>query len=77
MEDFLKWFKTVTLELKKKKRVFREPKIKDLTLSTNELLKKMLIEWEYKEFIEATAEITKKKQTDLINKIFESLGLDE
>jgi hypothetical protein len=44
LKTFLDGYKTVEIKLGKKKRVFREPKVKDLELSIQGILEKYCLE---------------------------------
>jgi hypothetical protein len=50
LEEFLEGYKTVEITLLDKKRIFREPRVIDLKLQTDSLLKAMLIEGEWSDF---------------------------
>ncbi len=76
LKAFLDWYKTATIELGDKKRVFREPVLKDLDMQVIELLEKYCIEWDFNELqtiIETKMPFTKRKE--LYDNILQELGL--
>lgn len=75
LQEFLDWYKKSEIELWDKKRVFREPKIKDTKLSVLEILEKYCIEWDYKEFESLLDELPAAKHREFIEKLLEELGL--
>lgn len=76
LQEFLDWYKKCEIELKDKKRVFREPKIKDIKLPILKLLEIGCIEWDWNEFKEIfEKEIPVSKQKELLDKLLGELGL--
>jgi len=76
LQEFLDWYKQSEVVLWEKKRVFREPKIKDTKLTVLEILKKYCIEWDWEEFKDIiNKELPLSKQNELINTILSDLGL--
>lgn len=77
LEEFLEWYKKSEVILWDKKRVFREPKIKDLwRLSLMDMLKEYCIEWERSEFNDIlSGDLSVSKQKELLEKILNELGL--
>ena len=76
LKAFLDWYKTATIELGGKKRVFREPVLKDLDLQVIELLEKYCIEWDFNELqdiVNNQMPFTKRKE--LYDNILQELGL--
>lgn len=76
LKEFLDGYKTCTVNLWDKKRVFREPPIKDLGLKGLEILEKYCIEGDFKEFKKyLLVELTESKQKELFRQIMGELGL--
>ncbi len=75
LKEFLDGFKTTTVCLGDKERIFREPKINELQMSNGELLKQLCISNNFEEFIQETSELTRDKHKALIENIFQELGL--
>lgn len=76
LQEFLDWYKKSEVTLWDKKRVFREPKVKDTKLSILEILEKYCIEWDRKEFSKILNEdLPLSKQKDLIDNVLWELGL--
>ena len=76
LQEFLDWYKTSEVELWEKKWVFREPKIKDIKMRVNDMLRKYCIEWEPDEFFDIVEnQLTRSQQTELVKTILKDLGL--
>lgn len=76
LQDFIDWYKTSEVCLWDKKRVFREPKMKDSKLSVMKLLELYCIEWERKEFLDILEnDLPISKQKEIIKSILQELGL--
>lgn len=76
LQEFLDGYKKSEIEYWDKKRVFREPKMKDTKLSVIDILEKYCIEWDWEEFKTIlNEEIPASKQKELIEKILWDLGL--
>ena len=77
LQEFLDGYKKAEIELWDKKRVFREPKMKDLwKLWLMEMLETYCIEWERSEFQEIlNNELSVSKQKELMEKLLGELGL--
>lgn len=76
LQEFLDWYKTSEVVLWEKKRVFREPKMKDMKMNIQEMLKKYCIEWNAEEFLNiVNNQITRSQQSELIKGILKDLGL--
>lgn len=77
LQEFLDGYKKCEIVLWKKKRVFAEPKMKDLwKLWLREMLEKYCIEWERAEFENIlNNELSVSKQKELMEKLLNELGL--
>lgn len=77
LQEFLDGYKKSEVVLWKKKRVFAEPKMKDLwTMSLMKLFETYCIEWERAEFENIlNNELSVSKQKELIEKLLNELGL--
>lgn len=76
LDEFIEWYKKSEIEYKDKKRVFREPKIKDIKKPIMELLEIGCIEWDWKEFKKLIdEELPVSKQKEFIDKLLSELGL--
>lgn len=76
LQEFLDWYKKSEIVLWDKKWVFREPKLKDIKLPVEEILRKYCLEWDYDEFIEiVNTEVPGSKHRELIEKLLGELGL--
>jgi len=76
LQEFLDGYKKSEVCLWDKKRVFREPKMKDSKLSVMKLLELYCIEWERKEFLDILEnDLPISKQKEIIKRILEELGL--
>ena len=77
LQEFLDGYKKSEIELWDKKRVFREPKMKDLwKLWLMEMLETYCIEWERSEFQDIlNNELSVSKQKELMEKLLGDLGL--
>lgn len=78
LQDFLNWYKQSEVILWENKRVFREPKMKDITWKINvqEILQKNCYQWDVDKFFDiVNNELTKSQQTELIKTILSELGL--
>ena len=76
LQEFLDWYKQSEVELWDKKRIFREPKMKDMKMPIQEMLRKYCIEWNADEFIDiVNNQLTKSQQKECIKWILEELGL--
>lgn len=77
LQEFLDGYKKSEIELWDKKRVFREPKMKDLwKMPLMEMLETYCIEWERSEFeYILNNELSVSKQKELMEKLLGDLGL--
>jgi len=76
LNDFLDGYKKAEVVLGDKKRVFREPPIKDLGLKVLDLLEKYCLEGDYAEFKKyLLMELPNSKQKELLDTIMDKLGL--
>ena len=77
LQEFLDGYKKCEIVLWDKKRVFAEPKMKDLgTMSLMKLLETYCIEWERAEFENIlNNELSVSKQKELMEKLLNELGL--
>jgi len=77
LQEFLDGYKKSEVVLWDKKRVFAEPKMKDLgKLSLLQMLEKYCIEWDRAEFQEILEnELSVSKQKELMEKLLGELGL--
>ena len=76
LKTFMDGYKTVEITLDKKKRVFREPKVKDLELSIVEILEKYCLEGDAKEFMKIIQnDLPKSKYQEALDTILGGLGL--
>jgi len=76
LKTFLDGYKTVEIKLGKKKRVFREPKVKDLELSIQGILEKYCLEWDAKEFLDILQnDMPKSKYQEALDTVLGGLGL--
>lgn len=77
LQEFLDGYKKSEVQLWDKKRVFREPKMKDLwKLSLMEMLETYCIEWEWSDFENLlNNELSISKQKELMEKLLGELGL--
>lgn len=77
LQEFLDWYKKCEITLWDKKRVFAEPKMKDLgKLSLIQMLETYCIEWDRAEFQEILDnELSISKQKELMEKLLNELGL--
>lgn len=76
LQEFLDWYKKSEIIYQDKKRIFREPKLKDLKLKVFEMLEKYCIEWDFKEFLRIiNEELSSSQQTAIIQKVLSELGL--
>jgi hypothetical protein len=77
LQEFLDGYKKAEIELWDKKRVFREPKMKDIWVMTiSEILENYCIEWDWAEFNNLLNELSVSKQKELLSKILQDLGLE-
>ena len=76
LQEFLDWYKQSEVELWNKKWIFREPKMKDMKMNIQDMLKKYCIEWDADEFFDiVNNQLTKSQQKECIKWILEELGL--
>ena len=76
LQEFLDWYKKCEIELGEKKRVFREPKMKDINLSIMQILENYCLEWDWEEFKEIiNKELPVSKQKEVMEKLLNDLGL--
>ena len=76
LEEFLEGYKKSEVVLWDKKRVFREPKMKDVWLSAMWVLETYCIEWDFKEFEDIlNNDLPVSEHKELIEKILHDLGL--
>jgi len=75
LQEFLDGYKKSEIELWDKKRVFREPKMKDLGLSVLQMLEKNCIEGDCDEFKEILKDLPMGKHKEVIETILKDLGL--
>lgn len=77
LQEFIDGYKKCEINLWEKKRVFAEPKMKDLwKMSLMKLLETYCIEWERSEFEEVlNNELSISKQKELMEKLLNELGL--
>lgn len=76
LKEFLEWFKKSEIQLWEKKRVFREPKIKDIQKPIMQILEEYCIEWDRKEFKDIFEnELPVTQQKILLDKILKEVGL--
>ena len=75
LKTFLDWYKQVEITLGDTKRVFREPAIKDLGLSIEEMLIKYCLEWKPEEFLVKLNDLPKSKYKECLDNILQELGL--
>lgn len=76
LKEFMEWYKKSEIEYEWKKRVFREPKIKDIQMPVMKILEEYCIEWKYEEFKEIfEKELPISQQKIFLEKILNELGL--
>lgn len=76
LNEFIEWYKKCEIEMWDKKRVFREPKLKDIKLPIIKLLEMYCIEWDWKEFKKIIdEELPLSKQKEVFDKLLWELGL--
>lgn len=76
LQEFLDWYKQAEVELWEKKWIFREPKMKDMKMNIQDMLKKYCIEWDSEEFFDiVNNQLARSQQTELIKGILKDLGL--
>ena len=76
LDEFIEWYKKSEIQYKDKKRVFREPKIKDIKKPIMTLLEIGCIEWDWNEFKKLLdEELPVSQQKEFIDKLLNELGL--
>lgn len=77
LQEFIDGYKKCEITLWEKKRVFAEPKMKDLwKLNLMQMLETYCIEWERAEFEDIlNNELSVSKQKELMEKLLNELGL--
>lgn len=76
LQTFLDGYKTTEVVLWDKKRVFREPALKDMQLKIQDMLEKYCLEGDTKEFFDIiTKDMPISKRQEVLNTILNELGL--
>jgi len=75
LKTFLDGYKTAELVLGDTKRKFREPALKDMGLSIEQMLTKYCLEWDPKKFFEVLEEMPKSKYKEALDSVLGALGL--
>jgi len=76
LQTFLDGYKTAEVVLGDKKRVFREPALKDMGLKIQDMLEKYCLEGDTKELLEIiTKDMPISKRQEVLNSILNELGL--
>lgn len=75
LKTFLEGYKKAEITLNDKKRVFREPSLRDMGLSIEEILKKYCLEWDADEFLKLLEDLPKSKYKECLDSVLWELGL--
>ena len=75
LKTFLEGYKKAEITLNDKKRVFREPSLRDMGLSIEEILKKYCLEWDAEDFLRTLDELPKSQYKECLDSVLWELGL--
>lgn len=77
LQELIDWYKTFEIVLWDKKWVFREPTIRQLSQlkDNSDLIKEIILEWDYYELEEQLKNLTIKKKEEFYNELLKGLGL--
>ena len=76
LQEFIDWYKKSEIQFWNKKRVFREPRMKDMSLGAIKMLEANCIEWDWSEFKDILEqELWVSKSKEVIENILKELGL--
>lgn len=77
LQELIDWYKTFEIVLWDKKWVFREPTIRQLSQlkDNSDLIKEIILEWDYFELEEQLKNLTIKKKEEFYNELLKGLGL--
>ena len=77
LQELIDWYKTFEVVLWDKKWVFREPTIRQLSQlkDNSDLIKEIILEWDYYELEEQLKNLTIKKKEEFYNELLKGLGL--
>jgi len=77
LQELIDWYKTFEIVLWDKKWVFREPTIRQLSQlkDNSDLIKEIILEWDYYELEEQLKNLTLKKKEEFYNELLKGLGL--
>ncbi len=75
LKTFIDGYKKAEIVLNDKKRVFREPTLKDMQLSIEEILKKYCLEGDAEDFLRTLDELPKSQYKECLDTILKEVGL--